>query len=58
MVLDRVSVALRIRTDDGEKLKLLMMSGEGMLGGLGGGDTQRDGVEALGRWFADFERSQ
>lgn len=53
MVLDRVSVALKIRTSDGEKLKLLMMSGDGLLGGLGGGEAQQQGVEALGAWFAE-----
>ncbi len=52
IVMDKVSVTLRIRTTDGEKLKLMMMRAEGPLGGLGGGETQRQGLEALGRWFA------
>ncbi len=52
IVMDKLSVALRIRTTDGEKLKLMMMRAEGPLGDLGGGETQRQGLEALGRWFA------
>jgi hypothetical protein len=51
--MDRASVALKLRTSDGEELKLLMMRGEGSaLGPLGGGETQRQGVQALGEWFA------
>jgi hypothetical protein len=52
-VMDKASVALKIRTADGEKLKLLMMRAEGALAGLGGGETQRQGIEALGAWFAE-----
>lgn len=51
-ILDQVAVTLKLRTSDGEKLKLTMMRGSGPLGGLGGGETQRQGVEALGAWFA------
>jgi hypothetical protein len=51
-IMDGVSVSLKLRTTDGEKLKLLMMKGDGPLGGLGGGETQRQGVQALGEWFA------
>jgi hypothetical protein len=52
VVLDHAAVRLEIRTTDGEKLKLMLMRGEGkLLGKLGGGETQRQGVEALGRWF-------
>jgi len=29
-----------------------MMKGDGPLGGLGGGEAQRQGVQALGEWFA------
>jgi hypothetical protein len=46
-------VALKIRTSDGEKLKLLLMRAEGPLGKLSGGDSQRQGLEALGAWFAE-----
>lgn len=52
---DGVSVALKLRTSDGKKLKLLVMSGDGPLGGLGGGETQRQGVQALSEWFARHE---
>ncbi len=51
-IMDGVSVALRLRTTEGEKLKLLMMKGDGLLGGAGGGEAQRQGVQALGEWFA------
>ena len=53
MILDAVSVRLKLRTTDGHKLTLTMMTGEGPLATLGGGDTQREGLRALGRWFAD-----
>jgi len=53
MILDAVSSRLKLRTTDGEKLSLTMMTGEGVLATLGGGDTQRVGVQSLGRWFAD-----
>jgi hypothetical protein len=55
-ILDQVAVTLTLRTSDGEKLKLTMMRGSGALGGLGGGETQRRGVEALGAWFAAAAR--
>lgn len=51
-IMDKTSVALKIRTSDGEKLKLMMMRGEGALGGLSGGETQRQGVQAIGEWFS------
>jgi hypothetical protein len=52
VVLDHAAVRLEIKTTDGAKLKLMLMRGEGkLLGKLGGGETQREGVQALGRWF-------
>jgi hypothetical protein len=52
VVLDHAAVRLEIRTTDGEKHKLMLMRGEGgLLGKLGGGETQQHGVQALGRWF-------
>jgi hypothetical protein len=52
VILDHAAVRLEIKTTDGEKLKLMLMRGEGkLLGKLGGGETQRQGVEVLGRWF-------
>jgi hypothetical protein len=51
-ILDHAAVRLQIQTTDGEKLKLMLMRGEGkLLGGLGGGETQRRGLEALAGWF-------
>jgi hypothetical protein len=38
------------------ELKLMLMRGEGkLLGKLGGGETQRQGLEALGEWFSGIE---
>lgn len=51
-VMDGAAVTLKLRTTDGEKIKLMMMRGDGPLGGLGGGEAQRRGVEALAQWFA------
>jgi hypothetical protein len=50
-IMDSASVALKLRTVDGERLKLLLMRGEGPLGRLGGGEDQLQGVRALGEWF-------
>ena len=50
-LLDAAAIAVTFRTSDGEKLKLSMMKGTGMFGGLGGGDVQRDGVLALAAWL-------
>jgi hypothetical protein len=51
-ILDHAAVRLQIRTTGGDKLKLMLMRGEGkLLGGLGGGETQRQGLEALAEWF-------
>jgi len=51
-ILDHAAVRLQIQTTDGEKLKLMLMRGEGkLLGGLGGGEAQRQGLEALAEWF-------
>jgi hypothetical protein len=52
-IMDGAAVTLKLRTTDGEKLKLMLMRGTGALGGLGGGETQRQGVEALSTWFAE-----
>ncbi len=50
-ILDGAAVTLKLRTTDGEKLKLMMMRGTGAFGRLGGGEVQREGVVALARWF-------
>ena len=52
-LMDELAVTLKIRTAGGEKLKLQVMRAEGPLSGLGGGEAQRQGVEALGRWFEE-----
>jgi hypothetical protein len=54
-LMDEAAVTLKLKTTDGEKLKLMMMRGSGPLAGLGGGEDQRQGVEALGAWFAEHD---
>jgi hypothetical protein len=55
-ILDHAAVRLQIRTTDGEKLKLMLMRGEGkVFGGLGGGEPQRQGLEALAAWFRTID---
>ena len=54
-ILDSAAVTLELRTDR-EKYKLNLMKGTGMFGKLGGGDAQREGVEALAAWFQRFAR--
>ena len=56
-ILDHAAIRLEIKTTGGDKLKLMMMRGEGKLfGGLGGGEPQRLGIEALAGWFRSIER--
>jgi hypothetical protein len=56
-IMDNVSIDLKIRTANGEKLKLMLMRGEGgIMGPLGGGETQKQGVQALSQWFAQQEQ--
>jgi hypothetical protein len=51
-ILDHAAIRLEIKKADGEKLKVMLMRGEGkLLGGLGGGEAQRQGLEALAGWF-------
>jgi hypothetical protein len=55
-ILDHAAVRLQIQTTDGEKLKLMLMRGEGkVLGGLGGGEAQRHGLDALAEWFRTID---
>jgi hypothetical protein len=57
-ILDHAAVRLEIRTTDGEKLKLMLMRGKGkVLGKLGGGEPQRQGLQALAAWFRGIESS-
>jgi hypothetical protein len=52
-IMDEHAVKLTLKTSAGEKLKLMLMraEGDGLMAALGGGEGQRRGVEALGRWF-------
>ena len=52
-ILDAVSIRLDLRISDGTRLALTMMTADGVLASAAGGETQRNGVEALGHWFAD-----
>lgn len=52
-LMDSAAVRLDLRTTDGERIRLMLMRGEGAgLGRIGGGETQAQGVQALGDWFA------
>jgi hypothetical protein len=53
-ILDSAAVTLQLKTTGGEKYKLSMMRGTGVFGKLGGGESQREGLEALAGWFARF----
>ena len=53
-IMDSAAITLRLKTIGGEKYKLSMMRGTGIFGKLGGGESQREGLEALGRWFSRF----
>jgi hypothetical protein len=57
-IMDRQAVRLTLKLRDGEKLKLMLMRGEGSaLGRLGGGEVQRQGVEALAGWFRRLDET-
>lgn len=49
-VLGATPITIRLRTTDGEKLKLRALTGSGLIGGLAGGEGQREGVGALAQW--------
>ncbi len=50
-VMDGVAVRLKLRLRDRSKHRFMLMQGSGPLGGLGGGESQRQGVEALARFL-------
>jgi hypothetical protein len=50
-VMSSAAVTIELRTMRGEKHKLNLMRGTGVFGKLGGGEPQRQGIEALGSWF-------
>jgi hypothetical protein len=54
-LMNDAAATLVIKTTDGRKLKLIMMRGTGVFGGLGGGEQQREGVDALAEWFHRLE---
>jgi hypothetical protein len=49
------AAALTLRTTNGDKLKLMLMRGNGVFGGPGGGEPQRQGVEALAEWLGRLD---
>ena len=52
VILDQTAARLDLKTTDGQKLRLMMMhGGEGLMGKLGGGEAQSEGLKALGEWF-------
>ena len=50
-IMDSAALTVKLETTDGTKRKLTMMRGEGMFGKLGGGDAQKQGIEALAEWL-------
>lgn len=50
-IMDRSAVKVKLRTRDGRKHRFMFMRGTGPLGNLGGGESQRTGVDALGGFF-------
>lgn len=52
-IMDGAAITLKLKTVDGQSLKLNMMSGSGVFGKLGGGEDQRAGVDAVAAWFAE-----
>lgn len=51
-IVDAATVRLDLKTTSGEKIKLMLnRGGDSFFGKLGGGEVQRDGVLAIGRWF-------
>ena len=50
-IMNATSIKLTVKTASGQKLKLMMAKGGGMLGKLAGGQTQEDGVKALQAWL-------
>lgn len=51
-ILDARALTLKLRTRDGQALKLMMMKGgTGLMGSMGGGASQEQGVLALANWI-------
>jgi hypothetical protein len=54
-LMSSAALTMKLRTTGGQRFKLMLMRGEGVLGGLGGGESQRAGVDALADWFARLD---
>ena len=50
-IMDAAALSVTLSTTSGARRKLTLMRGTGMFGKLGGGDAQRDGIEALAEWL-------
>jgi hypothetical protein len=51
-ILDAAALSLQLETTSGERRKLMMMrGGGGPFGGLGGGEAQQRGIDALAAWL-------
>ena len=50
-IMNKTSLAITLKTTDGEKVKLMVGKATGPLGGLMGGETQENGVKALVDWL-------
>ncbi len=50
-IMNSTSMKVTVKTTSGEKIKLMMAKGGGALGGLMGGATQENGVQALLGWL-------
>ena len=56
--LTNAALTMRLKLADGTKLTVdLMRGGDGLLGRLGGGESQEAGVAALAEWMRQGERS-
>ena len=51
-IMNKTSLAMKIKTTDGTKLKLMVARGGGPLGGLMGGPMQEEGVKAVTEWLS------
>jgi hypothetical protein len=49
--LDSAAVTIQLKTANGDKYKLSLMRGTGIVGKLGGGEGQQAGIKALADWF-------
>ena len=57
LIMDSASIEVKLKTTGGEKYKLMLMTGEGVFGGMAGGPAQRNGAEALVNFLEGAGRS-